>query len=177
MVFNATFNNISVISWRSVLLVEETGGPEENHRPVGSHWQTLSHNVVLLARAGVQPTTSMIGTDCIGSCQSNYHAITDATAPIISSINHKVFKTHQSIPNICLMELSSWKPNTLLSKTRVFGEKDSHAVLRRKSKDWLTRNQDNVSGWGDMSIHGLLFQCASTIKIQLSRPHHHLIEN
>ena len=27
MVFNATFNNISVISWRSVLLVEETGGP------------------------------------------------------------------------------------------------------------------------------------------------------
>ena len=32
MVFNATFNNISVISWRSVLLVEETGGPEENHR-------------------------------------------------------------------------------------------------------------------------------------------------
>jgi hypothetical protein len=33
-----TFNNISVISWRSV-----TG---ENHRPVASHWQTLSHNVV-----------------------------------------------------------------------------------------------------------------------------------
>jgi hypothetical protein len=27
MVFNATFNNISVISWRSVFLVEETGGP------------------------------------------------------------------------------------------------------------------------------------------------------
>jgi hypothetical protein len=34
MVFNATFNNISVISWRSVLLVEETGGSGENHRPV-----------------------------------------------------------------------------------------------------------------------------------------------
>ena len=32
MVFNATFNNISVISWLSVLLVEETGVPEENHR-------------------------------------------------------------------------------------------------------------------------------------------------
>ena len=30
-----------------VLLVEETGGPGENHRPVASHWQTLSHNVVL----------------------------------------------------------------------------------------------------------------------------------
>jgi hypothetical protein len=35
--FNATFNNISVISWWSVLLVEETGGPGENHRPVASH--------------------------------------------------------------------------------------------------------------------------------------------
>ena len=42
MVFNATFNNNSVISWRAVLSVEETG---ENHRPVASHWQTLSHNV------------------------------------------------------------------------------------------------------------------------------------
>jgi hypothetical protein len=31
MVFNATFDNISVISWRSVLLVEETGVPRENH--------------------------------------------------------------------------------------------------------------------------------------------------
>jgi len=37
MVFNATFNNISVISWRSVLLVEETGGPGENHQLVASH--------------------------------------------------------------------------------------------------------------------------------------------
>ena len=34
IVLNATFNNISVIPWRLVLLVEETG---ENHRPVASH--------------------------------------------------------------------------------------------------------------------------------------------
>ena len=31
VVFNATFNNISFISWQSVLLVEETGVPGENH--------------------------------------------------------------------------------------------------------------------------------------------------
>ena len=36
MVFSATFNNISVISWWSFLLVGETGGPRENHRPVAS---------------------------------------------------------------------------------------------------------------------------------------------
>jgi hypothetical protein len=33
-----------------------------------------------------------------------------------------------------------------------------HVALRRKSKDWLARNQNNVSEWGDMSIGGLLFQ-------------------
>ena len=37
MVINATFNNISAISWRSVSLVEETGGPRENPRPATSH--------------------------------------------------------------------------------------------------------------------------------------------
>ena len=38
MVFNATFSNIWVISWRSVLLVEETGISGENHRPWASNW-------------------------------------------------------------------------------------------------------------------------------------------
>jgi hypothetical protein len=33
-----------------------------------------------------------------------------------------------------------------------------HAALRRKSKDWLAQNQNNMSKWGDMSIRGLLFQ-------------------
>ena len=33
-----------------------------------------------------------------------------------------------------------------------------HVTLRRKSKDWLARNQDTVSEWGNMSTHGLLFQ-------------------
>jgi hypothetical protein len=42
MVFNATFNNISVISWLTVLLVEETGLPGENHRPVMGKNNSLS---------------------------------------------------------------------------------------------------------------------------------------
>ena len=41
----------------------------------------------------------------------------------------------------------------------------NHAASRRKSKNW---NQDNVSECGDMSIRRLLFQWASTVKIQLS---------
>jgi hypothetical protein len=47
MVFNTTFNNISVILWRSVLLVEETVVPREIHRLVASHLQTLSRYIVL----------------------------------------------------------------------------------------------------------------------------------
>ena len=37
MVVNSNFNNISVISWRSVLLVGKTGVFGENHRPVAGH--------------------------------------------------------------------------------------------------------------------------------------------
>ena len=33
-----------------------------------------------------------------------------------------------------------------------------HAVLRRKNKDWLARNQDDMFEWSDMSTHRLLFQ-------------------
>ena len=37
---------ISVVSWQSASLIEETGVPRENHWPAASHWQTLAHNVV-----------------------------------------------------------------------------------------------------------------------------------
>ena len=53
MVFNATFNDILVISWQSVLLVEETGVPGETEIILGpydnflqesnnSWWQSIS---------------------------------------------------------------------------------------------------------------------------------------
>ena len=49
MMFNATFNNISVMLWRSVSnsLVKEIWVTRENHWPAASHGQTLSHNVAL----------------------------------------------------------------------------------------------------------------------------------
>ena len=60
MVSNATFKNISVISWRSVVLVEETRVSGEKHPPVISHWQTLSHNVV---SSECDSTLVVIGND------------------------------------------------------------------------------------------------------------------
>ena len=60
-----------------------------------------------------------------------------------------------------------------------------HAALRKNSKDWLARNQNNVTEWSNMSTRGLLFQSTSTIYknptqcvgLVQSGPHHHLIEN
>jgi hypothetical protein len=87
MVFSATFNNISVISWQSVLLMEETGVPGWNHRPVASYWQTLSHNVVIDYTSPWTwfeiTTLVVIGTDCTGGCKSNFHTITSMMAPQI----------------------------------------------------------------------------------------------
>ena len=79
MVFNATFNNISVISCRSVLLVEETGESGENHRPV-KHYHIMLYRVHLAWFELIMLV--VIGTDCIGSYKSKYNTITTTTAPI-----------------------------------------------------------------------------------------------
>ena len=70
---DAPFNNISVISWRSVCSVEETRRPGKNQRPVASHWQTLSHNVAHLPWSIFELTTSaVIENDCKGNNNNQY---------------------------------------------------------------------------------------------------------
>jgi hypothetical protein len=90
MVFNATLNNNSVISWWSVLLVEETGGAGENHRPATNTDKFYHLMLYTSPWAGVEPTTLVvIGTDCIASCKSNYLVTIKATTaplPFISFI-------------------------------------------------------------------------------------------
>ena len=82
MVFNSTFNNTSVISWQSFLLVEENGVPRENHRPV-QVTDKLYHIMLYTSPWSIFEFTTLvvIGTDCIGSCKSNYHMITATMVP------------------------------------------------------------------------------------------------
>jgi hypothetical protein len=62
---------ISVISWWSVLLVEETRVPRENHWTVASQWQTLSHNVVVNTPLNDRGSNSQLPYD--RDHELNYH--------------------------------------------------------------------------------------------------------
>ena len=75
MVFNETFNNVSV---NYTMAVSFIGGGNWEYLEKTTDlpqvtWQTLSHNVV-------SSTLVVIGTDCIGSCKSKYHKITTMTS-------------------------------------------------------------------------------------------------
>ena len=81
MVFNATFNNISSISWRSVYWWRKPEDTVKSNRPVTSH---LLYHLMLHTSpwSRFELTTSVvIGTYYIGSCKSNYQTITATTAP------------------------------------------------------------------------------------------------
>ena len=103
--FNATFNNISVISWRLVLLVEEAGVLRENHRPASNKPFELTTLVV------------------IGNRKSNYHTITTTMVPRNLKENYvinlfdtsSVFFFQKITPFICILSKQNIK-NHLATK-------------------------------------------------------------
>jgi len=72
MVVSAAFNNISARSWRSVSRKPEYS---EKTTDLSQVTDKLYHIMSELT------TLVVIGTDCIDSCKSNYHAITTTTSP------------------------------------------------------------------------------------------------
>ena len=70
MVLNATFNNISVILWRSALLAEEVT-------------DKLYHIILYTSPLSRFELTSVVmDSGCRGSCKSKYHTITATTVPL-----------------------------------------------------------------------------------------------
>ena len=95
MVLNATFNNISVISCPSILLVKQTGVPGENYRPAAiiDKLYRIALYRLYLAWAGCElPTSVVICTDCIGNCKSSYIIVTAMTAPIDQGTSNMKYK-------------------------------------------------------------------------------------
>ena len=90
LVFSATFNNVLVISWRPVLLVEESVVQGENHRPVTEPWQSLPYIVV-----SSTPLLGGIWTHNVrgnrhwlhSSYNSKYHTIRTTKDPFIIPVD------------------------------------------------------------------------------------------
>jgi hypothetical protein len=81
MVFNATFNKISVISWKSFILVEDPEKTTDLSQVTDKLDHIMLYIYIFTPCSRFEPTTSVvIGTDCISS-KSNYHMIMATTAP------------------------------------------------------------------------------------------------
>ena len=155
---------------------------KRNHRPVASLWQTLSLNVVHLSLIEIR-------THNISGDRLWLHVVANPTTlrsrprrPSRSNlIYHQeiqkgtffTFQQSNRIGGVMVSMLTSSAVDREFER-RSGQTKDfkigiccfsaKHAALRRKNKDWLARNKNNVSERSDMSIIGLLFQWASTIQ-------------
>ena len=130
MVLNDTCNNILVVSWCSVLLVEETWLPVKNRQPVANLKTNFERS------AGFKLTTLIvIATDYIGSYKSNYHIkifLIFVLFMIICLIKKKIYNIF--LISILFRHSSETYKNICLSDSCPIGEMDTVVPLETKFK-------------------------------------------
>jgi hypothetical protein len=148
MVFYATFNNISVISWRFIQV--------DNYMKIHKYLY-FPHQMLLKLALNTNQSINQYSVNSYSSRWTSYcnYSIGGVMVSVLAS-------------SVVFSGFEPRSGQTIDYQISICCFSAKHVSLRRKSKDWLARNQNNVSEWSDMSIHEMLFQWASTIKIQLS---------
>jgi hypothetical protein len=139
------------VTGATLLQLEETGVPRENHRPLASHYQILSHNVISSTPRHERGLNSqllvLIGTDSTGSCKSNYHTITTTTVPIVHECS-----TTGKIPRVSL-QCTAYKQLRHL------------IIFEKPVRVCLYRNHDNpiIVDMNHNELYSVLFVLVSII--------------
>jgi hypothetical protein len=102
-----------VISWRSVLLMDETRVSGENYRPAASHWQTLSLNVVSSTPRHERDSHSQLKWWQILIAHVVVNPTTIRSPGIVNGFLFKTFALHRTTPNKVLQyERAMYSLNT-----------------------------------------------------------------
>jgi hypothetical protein len=145
--------NISGISLRSVLLVEDTGVP----------WQT-SHLQTLSARCELTTLVMVIGTDCTGSCKSNNYMITTMMVPSRDK-NKKIETQNKYI--ITSKSLSIWSSVVSSSKYLVIVLFLNPLSLGNSSTSSSSWSWSCSWSYGSWIYNYLCNQCLSPLKLRV----------